>query len=228
MGAAIVFAVLWRRLGDSPVAHERVQGIYAYFLKSMGAWAAYGVLSTADVILARHYFTAADAGSFAKAAMVARVVFFLPQPIAGAMFPKVVSSGAASRASGRMLGKAVGLVALITVAAVGFCSLFPTWVLRVVAHVDDPALAPVMVAMAWALAPVSVIAILVNYEMAQRRFLVTVPLVLCAAGYVGTVARWHQSMLQIPAVLGGFAVLALILTVLCLPWREMRRPDRAE
>jgi hypothetical protein len=35
-------------------------------------------------------------------------------------------------------------------------------------------------------------------------------------------------MLQIPAVLGGFAVLALILTVLCLPWREMRMPDRAE
>lgn len=227
IGTATVAVVLWRRLGDSPVAEERVPGVYAYFLKSVGAWAAYGVLSMADVILARHYFTAVDAGAFAKAAMVARVVFFLPTPIAGAMFPKVVSSGAASRASGQMLAKAVGLVAVITVAAVGFCSLFPAWVLRVVAHVEDPALEPVMVAMAWALAPVSVVAVLLNYEMAQRRFIVAVPLVLCAAGYAGAVACWHEAMWQIPAALGVAATLALILTVLCLPWREMRMPDEA-
>jgi hypothetical protein len=96
----------------------------------------------------------------------------------------------------------------------------------VVAHVEDPALAPVMLAMAWALAPVSVIAVLVNYELAQRRFLVTVPLALCTAGYVGAVVRWHGSMLQIPAALGVFAMLTLILVVLCLPWREMLTVDR--
>ncbi len=222
-GAVLIGVALWRRLGDSPAGHGRVRGAYTYFLKSLVAWTAYGVLSNVDVILARHYFAAADADAFAKAAMVARIVFFLPQPIASAMFPKVVSGGEASHASGRTLFKALGLVALVVTGAAAFCSLFPAWVMKIVAHVDDPALAPVMLAMLWALVPVSVVMVLVNYEMAQRRFIVTLPLVLCTVAYVLAVDRWHARMLDIPIALGACAVVTLLAALACLPWREMRR-----
>ncbi len=225
VGTAATLAVCWRLLGPGVESAGREPGTYTYFLRSLVALAAYGVLSNADVILAKRYFDADAAGAFAKAAMVARVVFFLPQPVALVLFPKVVSTGDASHASGRMLLKAVGMVALITVAAALFCTLFPAWVLRIIAGVTDPALVPVTVGMVWALAPLGVIVVLLNYELAQRRFRVTLPLAFCAAGYVLAVDRWHLRGIDIPLALGCASSLALALTLACLPWREMRMPE---
>jgi len=223
VGTAVTFAVCWRLLGPGVAAAVREPGTYAYFLRSMVALAAYGVLSNVDVILAKHYFDAPAAGAFAKTAMVARLVFFLPGPVAGALFPKVVSTGDASHASGQLLLKAVGMVVLITLAAALFCTLFPGWVLHLLAGVADPALVPVMVGMVWALAPLCVLMVLLNYELAQRRFLATLPLALCACGYVLAVHHWHTRLVDIPLALGVTSSLALALTLACLPWRAMRK-----
>ena len=225
-GTAIVGVVGWRLLGTDRVAPSREPGTYAYFLKGLVAFAACGLLSNADVILAKHYFEPDAAGAFAKAAMVARMVFFLPQPVVLALFPKVVSTGDASHASGRLLLKTVGMVGLLTVLMAVFCTIFPAWVLRVIAGVNDPALVPVAVGMVWALAPVGVLMVLLNYELAQRRFLVTLPLVVCAAGYVFAVDRWHVRLADIPLALGAASSLALALTLACLPWRAMRKQER--
>ena len=92
---------------------ERPAGLYGYMVGYMGAFTAYGLLSNADVVLVKHYFPADQAGVFAKAAMVARIVLFLPAPVAAAMFPKVTSSGESSQASRRTLIKALMLVGLM-------------------------------------------------------------------------------------------------------------------
>lgn len=227
VGTGATLWVCWRLIGPEAAAGGRDAATYGYFLRCMVALAAYGVLSNADVILAKRYFEPEAAGAFAKAAMVARIVFFLPQPVAAALFPKVVSSGDASHASGRLLLKAVGMVAAITAAAALFCTLFPAWTLRVIAGVRDPALVPVTVGMVWAFAPLGILVVLLNYELAQRRFVVTLPLTLCAVGYVVAVDRWHVRLTDIPLALGVATTMGLALTLACLPWRSMRAPAGA-
>jgi len=55
-----------------------------------------------------------------------------------------------------------------------------------------------------------------NYELAQRRFRIMIPLSLCAAGYLLGVMRWHETPLQVVAVLGAMSMLALGLSFIFL------------
>ena len=77
--------------------------------------------------------------------------------------------------------------------------------------------------MALALAPLTLVMVLMNYELAQRRFGIMIPLTLSAAGYLLGVMRWHQTMLQVVAVLGAMTMVALGLSLLFI---RTRRPAR--
>jgi len=84
----------------------------------------------------------------------------------------------------------------------------------------EPGQVTIVRGMVLALAPLTLVNLLVTYELAQRRFGITIPLVLCVVAYLAGAMRWHATPLQIVAVLGvaSFSALALCLTV--LPWRR--------
>ncbi len=77
----------------------------------------------------------------------------------------------------------------------------------------------------WALCPLSILFVIMNFELAQKRYRITFPLVLCAVAYLAGVYMWHKSPLQIVAVLGLTGTLAFILSILCLPWRAMNNKN---
>lgn len=84
-------------------------------------------LTNLDVLLARAQLTAFDAGLYAAGALVARAVFFLPQAILVAAFPRIV---AGVRNAQR---QAVAAVAVIGLLATAFVALFPTLVISIMA-----------------------------------------------------------------------------------------------
>lgn len=216
---SLVLAVvaLRRVLGPSVGTMSRpIRGIYPYFLRYMIALAAYSVLINANMVLVKHYFGAEEAGLFAQGARVALIMIFLPQPIAVAMFPKVVSSGKTSYESWRTLLKALALVTFITGSAAIVFTVFARPVSWVITHSAEPALAPLVRGMVWALTPLSIVFVIMNFELAQRRFVVMIPLVLCAAGYVVGVSIWHQTLWQIVLLLAVAAVAALAASAACL------------
>jgi O-antigen/teichoic acid export membrane protein len=209
LAAVLSFVMCGSLLSKGRVIPERPAGIYQYMGGYMAAFVAYGILSSADVLLVKYYFSPAEAGVFAKAAMVARMVFFLPGPVCVAMFPKVTSIGDSSEATRRTLWKAMAVTALI-VFAMGFvCMVFPGFLLHVLAKEAQPGQIELLRGMTLALAPLTLVMVLLNYELAQRRFRIMIPLFLCAAGYVGGVARWHETPLQVVGVLGVAAVVSL-------------------
>ena len=67
----------------------------------------------------------------------------------------------------------------------------------------------------------SVTAVIMNYELAQRRFAITIPLIACAAAYRIGLAFWHDSLLQAVAVLDAAALASLLLAAAFLPWRRL-------
>jgi glycosyltransferase involved in cell wall biosynthesis/O-antigen/teichoic acid export membrane protein len=219
-GGAGALLIVRSILGRGWPKAERPVGLYRYLGGYMGAFAAYGLLSNADVVLVKHYFTADQAGLFAKAAMVARIVFFLPAPVAAAMFPKVTSVGESSQASRRTLFKALVLAGGIVGSVGVVCVAVPGLILRILAGGVQPGQVAVVRGMVVALAPLTLVMLLLNYEVAQRRFRITIPLVLCAAGYMVGVMRWHETPLQIVMVLGVTSISALALSLAILPWGE--------
>lgn len=196
--------------GDGHAGLRRPDGVYSYMSGYAAAFAAYGVLANADVLMVKYYFSPEQAGVFAKAAMVARIVVFLPGPIAAAMFPKVTSGGESSQANRRILNKAVVISSVIAGGVSLICVVMPGLMLRLLGGGIQPGQEAILRGMALALAPLTVVMLLLNYELAQRRFGIMIPLFICAVGYLGGVGFWHETLLQVVMVLGVVSVAALV------------------
>jgi cyanate permease len=96
------------------------------------------------------------------------------------------------------------------------CMLVPGFLLTVLARGAQPGQAEILRGMVLALAPLTLVMVVLNYELAQRRFRIMIPLFLCAGGYLLGVMRWHETPLQVVAVLGVMSVAALGLSLLVL------------
>ena len=122
---------------------------------------------------------------------------------------------------GKLLGKALCYTALIIVPGVLFCTIYPQVPLGILYHDWAPTadMCGLVRSTIWAMTPLSLAFIIMNFELAQNRFRITVPLILCVTGYLAGVSIWHVSVLQIVAVLATVSILALLALVLALPWR---------
>lgn len=211
MGLIVAFWGLTRLLRGVGRAEAPV-GVAAYFLQSMLLLAGYGVLMNSDVMLVRHFHPDA-AGYFAQAATIGRSVIFLPMPIALALFPKVISSGASSTSSRDTLGRALLMTVTLIGSAVVMVWLLPWLPLRVLYGMRDPS--PELIQLVrWvclAMSPLGLTYVLLHFEMAQHRFAAVPWLLACAVGYVGGVAFLHTSVLTIVAFMGSAALASALI-----------------
>ncbi len=203
----------------------RPPGTYRYLGSALLCLGGYALLMNLDTALAKRYFDAETAGHFAKAATIARTAVFLPVPIATALFPKVTSSGSLDNASWRLLLRALGFGGLIIVGGAGICVAWPQlpWTILYGTWSPDQAqsAAALTRAMVLAMVPLALVYLLLNFEMAQRRFRWALGLVPCGLAYVGGVALFHRHPLQLPAILGALnGIAAILLSVAVLRQRR--------
>ena len=79
------------------------------------------VLTNVDIILARHYFSANDAGLYAAASVLSKIILFIPGAIAAVMFPMVSDAHARAVEPISILRKSILLTfALCLIVAIGF------------------------------------------------------------------------------------------------------------
>jgi hypothetical protein len=226
--AAVACGVLglFRILRHEARAEVSTAYVGGYLLRSFVVLAAFAVLMNIDIILVRHYLTE-ESKLFARAATIARTIIFLPMPIALAMFPKVVSTGGVTSESRRTLLKALAMVALIIGGGALACTLIPQ-VPLVIMYNEHSAEANHLVRITlWAMAPLGITYLLMNFELAQHRFTVAPVLLCCAAAYVGGVAFWHQNVGQVVTVLAVASSASLIGSVI-LAWRHYAGTVRSE
>lgn len=234
LGVLAVLALsLWavRTLGlPRERAAVRPRETYRYFGSAFICLTGYAMLMNLDTVLAKHYFGAEAVGLFAKAATIARIAVFLPVPIATVLFPKVTSTGDLTDESWGLLGRALAFAGLLIVAVAGVCLLWPQlpWTILYGAGsaADAASAAALTRAMVLAMAPLALAYLLLNFEMAQRRFSWCYALVPCGVAYVGLVARFHAHPLQIAAALGAANLLAAGLLAMGVI-AQRRRPRGA-
>lgn len=192
---------LARRPAGEPRAHHPLGG---YFQQSFLTLGAYAILTYGDLLLVSHFFPNAEANRFAQAALIGRSLIFLPIPIAMAMFPKVVSVGVSSRRTLLTLFKALAMVVAIIGSAVLVCT-FMTWLpLLIMFKVHAPTAEQMhfVRTVLWAMSPLTITYMLMNFEMAQHRFRALPFLWVCVAAYIGGVACFHETLAQFVATLG--------------------------
>ena len=190
---------------------------YRYLGSSLVCLAGYAMLMNLDTTLAKHYFDSETVGRFAKAATIARTAVFLPVPVAAALFPKVTTAGELTEDSWRLLERAMAFAGLLIAVVVGVCLFVPQlpWTILYGPWSAETAASSALWtrAMVLAMSPLALAYLLLNFEMAQRRFFWCYGLVPGGLAYVGLVARFHSQPLQIALALGALnlAVVGILL-----------------
>lgn len=224
VSVGIAMAGVWIILRKAAPTEQALPGTQAYLWRTLVVLACFAFLMNADMLIVKHYFSPDQSGFYARAATIGRMIIFLPMPIAGALFPKTVSDGAANAQHNRLLWKALFYTALIVIPGVLFCTVFPQVPLGILYRDWAPsaAMARLLRCTIWAMAPLSLAFIIMNFELAQNRFRITLPLLFCVAAYLAGVSFWHATFLQVVAVLAVVSVLALLALVKNLPRRNAR------
>lgn len=222
--ATVVLGVvaLKRLVRAPPEAGHTAVGVGAYFFQSLVVLAGFAVMMNADVLLVKRFFEPEPAGLFARAGTIGRIMVFVTTPIGIALFPKVASAGDVGSRDWKNLLHATLYAAVLLAGAATVCSLVPWLPLWVIYGDRTPDAQMVLLVrlMAWAMVPLGVSYVLLNFELAQHRFGSVWALVGCAAGYVAGVAFFHRALWHVPVALAVTSTVSTALLIAGLPWRK--------
>jgi O-antigen/teichoic acid export membrane protein len=136
IGAAVVTVVGWVVAGR-PTPRKGEKGHVKDVLHAVSAMLALVLLVNLDLVLARHYLPAHEAGEYAVGAIVAKIAYWLPQAVAILVLPRLAS--AAGRR--RMVPRALAICAALDLVVIaGTVFLGPTVVAVIggAEYADDP------------------------------------------------------------------------------------------
>lgn len=181
------------------------------------------VLTNLDVLLARHFLTAEQAGLYAAGAVVTKVAFWLPQFVATIAYPRLTDHRRAAT-----LSKGALAVVLIGVVAVGFVALFPGFVVAFIggAAYED------LVSEVWIFAAIgatfSLAQFLLYSQIAASKRAAIVVLWIAAILLIGLVIAFHSSVLQIALIVLGVALTLSLVGVVELFFEKSKEGRVAE
>lgn len=178
---------------------------------------AYTSLTNSDVTLAKHYLPPAAAGDYAVAAMISRIILFLPAAVSIVLFPKVAHATAKGEDTRPLLRQMLGVTAGLSGVAAIVCVGWPAFITRVVtgaAHATSAQLVPWL---AVAMVGLALANIVLTYVLAAGHLRHVAAFFVCAGLQVLGLWAWHATPWQIALV---DTVIALLIAAygLALAW----------
>jgi len=105
-----------------------VPAIYKYYWNTLLVFTGFILITNIDVILAKHFFTATQAGYYVAASVLAKIAFFLSGIITTVMFPKAVEMHSARSNARPLLKKGLLYMILLLVLLVSSYLAMPDFI----------------------------------------------------------------------------------------------------
>jgi glycosyltransferase involved in cell wall biosynthesis/O-antigen/teichoic acid export membrane protein len=201
--------VLARRLGAAPVlatppgarTAQTLRGLMANGWVPIISLALLALLQNVDVIVARHELGEDRAGSYAVAAVAAKVVVWVAIGVGLQLLPQATARAAAGEDPRPVLLRALGVLAAVAAPSLLLFALFPTFILRTAFGPDTVDAAPALLLLGLAMTLLAVAYLTVQYMLAlgSVRFL----------WVLGAVAAIEVPLLFSGDSITGFATLVL-------------------
>ncbi len=189
-------------------------GAWKYMALAVPVSLALGVFISSDVLLAKYYLSAEQAGAYAAAAAIGTLGFFITASIIRVMFPKVAGYYSNGKDGLPILREAF----LYVLCAVGLLTLVIVFVPKLVAQtLLGPQFEVEQLLMLYAPATLflSFIAVMVMYLLAVRRSSVLFPVVLGAIVKVLLIREFHADAFSLClAVLCAHAVMLVVFVLM--------------
>jgi O-antigen/teichoic acid export membrane protein len=199
------------RFGSQTVQFSTFRSYTGY---SVLALIAFAIATNGDVILAKHFLGAEEAGAYAVISVLGKVALIAPAGIAVAMFPKTSENFETGRAHKPLLQKAMLAVLLIGGGTVLFYMLFPDFIIKVILGGKYAILPANLVEMGLGMLCFSLCFVLLNYFLSLNRVKGVAFCILAAmALQFGLIWFFHANIDQFLGVMlvTGAASLVLLL-----------------
>jgi len=161
---------------------------------------AFTAFFTVDVLLAKHFLPAFEAGIYAALSTLGKVIYFAAQPITAAMFPIIIGKKSRGEAYRGIFFVSFLLTVLISILAVSLYWLFPSLAIGILYGKDYLTAAPSLVWMGLFIGVYTANYILVNFLLSiERTKIVYLPLAIAVVQVVG-INIWHSEIMDIITV----------------------------
>ncbi len=161
----------------------------------------FAILVNLDVIMAKHYLSADDAGAYSAVSVLGRVAYYAPWGIAIAMFPKVSSISDRISEHRYLLRKAFLLTMLISGGIVLVYGLLSSFLVSVLLRDEYSFISIYLFKYGLAMFFFALSFLLMNYLLAINQTKAVYGLVLTVLVNIGLIVAFHSSIVQIVNVM---------------------------
>jgi len=125
---------------------------------------------TLDQVLVKHFFTSIEAGLYAAAGNIAKIIWFGSGFLVSAIFPKIVSRKAQGKDTSKLLIKSLIYTAFFVLVGVGILSATPRLIVLGMYGADYLNIVPIVGLFGLALGVFSINQILITYNLAMEKY----------------------------------------------------------
>jgi len=210
LGLAYTWFALRRRLPhvDGPL-HVDLRRLVQTTAGITTAMLGLSILSSADLLLVKHYFSPYDAGLYSAVSLVGKVLFFTVGFIPTVVLPKATARVSRGESPISVLVQAAVAICGLCVVGLGVLYFVPAFAVRVMSGTAFLAAAPYVFTYGIAMAMLGAVTVVVNYKIGLHRFDFLAPLLVVTAAEVGTICLLHANLWVVVRVVAAGNVLAL-------------------
>jgi O-antigen/teichoic acid export membrane protein len=200
-------------------------GFYSYAGLALLSIFALTVMTNIDIVLARHFLSAADAGNYTVVSVLGKIAFYAPAGIVSAMFPKVSRLFEKAGNYRRLYLKALLLTVSIVASVILVYLLFPEQVTKILFGKKYALAARYLFKSGLAMAFFAISFLQANFFLSLNKSKVAFPLLGVALLEVVLMMVFHNDINQLINVL---LICALTSVVVMIPfyisWKKRKTP----
>jgi len=202
IGAVIAFAILKtsiRKMDSKEDTNVEVdlREIYLYILPVSFATLSFVMLTHLDLILVKHFFSPLEAGHYAIAQMIGKMVLFLPSAICMVMLPKVANSHAKEEETINHLKHSTLYIVALVVSAASVIIIFPEFMVRLFTGKNYPQCYNLVRLFAISMGLFAICFNFLLYYLSLNRVKYMIPFLIILIVEAGLIYFWHNSLSQI-------------------------------
>ncbi|HAJ56575.1 MAG TPA: hypothetical protein DCL35_02270 [Candidatus Omnitrophica bacterium] len=175
--------------------------IFKYFIPAGLSMLSLFLLTNADIILVKHYFTPLEAGYYSVAQMVGKIVLFVPGAIGVVMFPKIVENHAKNMDTIAVLKRCLSAVGVLCGIATVLSLLFPETILKILTGHSHPQALSLVKFFALSMSFFALVNILALYHLSLHNMKYIILLCVVSLSQVAAICLFHSTLDQVLSIL---------------------------
>lgn len=213
----IPFRFLFIKKIKSPEINTRE--LFSYGLPS--ALTLLGLISfiSTDILLAKHFFNAVQAGQYAGLSLIGRVIFFIAAPIGTVMFPLIVQKHAKGESYINTFRLSIAMVLIPSILLTLFYYFFPDFsILFFLKRKDYLTIAPYLSMFGLYITFYNVVILFANFYLSIKKTNIYLPVLIAAILQIVLITLYHQTFFEIIMISFGLILLLAIGFLVYYPY----------